>query len=481
MSNYPMQAGTRRFGEQPGTSGTDRWDKNLEKMDPPPFGKPFEIRPVPGLCTIVYHYLNFISSKDGEIKGFPVLCPNWDIAEQAQVDGNCPVCRDFHGQLPVKDEKWEFLRMPIKYRYLFHAFNLTKIRAGDKSSAFGLIETHPLGMQAIDKSAQIKGVPVDDPDNGCALMWLRTEAKGKYKEEVTFQAGETIPIKWSKKKQCWAINIDGKWYAGREQNYLAAISEIPTGEDLERKLVELGLYDQLAQGSKQRGPASPGLGSPNRDEDYEDDLEGGEDLDEDELEDEEDEKPKKREQKNKKGKKKPIDEDEDEDEFEDEDEEEKPKKKKGKKADDEDLEEENWDDEDLEDDQPKKSGKKRKAKDEDDDEDFEEEEEEKPKKKKGSKKGKKKVDEEDDDFDVDDDDFDDEEVSKKKKGKKGKKGSKKTKKSVDEDEDEDEFEDEDEEEKPKKKKGKKGKQRKQVDEEEDDEFDEAELDEEDWD
>ena len=243
--NY--QKGMRGFGDQPGKRN-DRWDRNLEKLEQPQLNKPQLIRPVSGLVTVAVHYLKFPPKPGKKGGGFFTLCPNWDLVE-GDIDGNCPVCANFHRYLEVSKTD-EYLQMPQKLRYLFHAFHVDNIRSGAKDRPlFGLVETHVMGMEEIEKAMLIKkGVKPDDSKNGYCLVWLLSpSAKGtNYGPDVSFTGDEKMPVrKHAEKKGVWQIKLDGEIYEGAEQQLFEAIPAPPTAAQLDKKLASMGLYDAL--------------------------------------------------------------------------------------------------------------------------------------------------------------------------------------------------------------------------------------------
>ncbi len=250
-----LKRGQRSFGKQPGRRNNDRWDQNVVKLEKPPMRKPHEIRPVGGILTAGIHYLKFKSPRDGQFTGFMVLCPNWDLEMQEDQDNDCPVCRDFHRNLQINDKRFDHLKMPQKYRYLFHAFNVTNIKNG-MDPVFGCVETHALGIQQIEDAMLLKSTQPDDPQHGYILHWLRKESQQKqFKEEIKFSAGENMKVK-EMDDGVWKIKVGKKIVTGQEQDLLDVILKPPTAKELEKKLAALGLYAVLDQAVGGRRPAS---------------------------------------------------------------------------------------------------------------------------------------------------------------------------------------------------------------------------------
>ena len=241
------QKGMRGFGDQPGKRN-DRWDRNLEKLEQPPLNKPALIRPVAGLVTVAVHYLKFPPKPGKKGGGFFTLCPNWDL-EEGDINGKCPVCANFHRHLEVKSKRDEYLQMPQKLRYLFHAFHVSNIRSGAKDRpTFGLVETHVMGMESIEKAMIIKGNKPDEMKNGYCLVWLLSPStKGsEYGPEVSFTGDVRMPVRrHAKKDGVWEIKIDGKVYEGVEQQIATAIPAPPTAEQLDKKIASMGLWEAL--------------------------------------------------------------------------------------------------------------------------------------------------------------------------------------------------------------------------------------------
>lgn len=287
------QPGMRRWGEQPGQRGGDRWDANLVKLSAPPKNQPVLVRPVAGIITIGIHWISF-KKQDGTDSAFPTLCPNWNIATQSDEPNGCPVCQDFHRNLRVSKED-EYLKMQQKYRYLFHAFHVSNIKDGvkDKEKLFGLIETHGLGMEQIENAVMMKGhQPPDDPVKGYCLNWaIRDSKKGsKYgKTEVVFAGADSLRVKEKKNKDGegigeWLIKVGKRTVKGIEQSVADAVPAPPTPEELRQKLASLGLYTALerATGASVRG------GSAAPSDDFEEEAPppaGGDEDDWDEAED----------------------------------------------------------------------------------------------------------------------------------------------------------------------------------------------------
>lgn len=239
-----QKRGQRAFGKQPGQRNNDRWDQDVVKLEKPPMRKPHKIRPVGGILTAGIHYLKFKSPRDGQFTGFMVLCPNWDLESQEDQDKGCPVCRDFHRNLQIDDKRFDYLKMPQKYRYLFHAFNVTNIENGI-DPVFGCVETHALGIQQIEDAMLTKGTQPDDPQHGYILHWLRKESQQKqFKEEIKFTAGDNCRVK-EQEDGVWKIKVGKKIVTGTEQDLLSVILKPPTAKELEKKLADLGLYAVL--------------------------------------------------------------------------------------------------------------------------------------------------------------------------------------------------------------------------------------------
>ena len=265
------QKGMRGFGDQPGKRN-DRWDRNLEKLEQPQLNKPTLIRPVAGLVTVAVHYLKFPPKPGKKGGGFFTLCPNWDL-EVGDIDGNCPVCANFHRHLDVKSKRDEYLQMPQKLRYLFHAFHVANIRSGATDRpTFGLVETHVMGMESIEKAMLIKGHKPDELKDGYCLVWLLSPSTkgGEYGPEVSFTGDERMPVRrHAKKNGVWELKLDGKIYEGAEQQIVASIPAPPTAEQLDKKLASMGLWEALdaAVGTGSRRAASVGVSADLDDDD----------------------------------------------------------------------------------------------------------------------------------------------------------------------------------------------------------------------
>ena len=280
-----QKRGRRNFGEQPGRRNNDRWDKDLVKLDKPPKKKPVAIRPVGGILTVGVHFVKFKSTKDGQFTGFMTQCPNWNLAEQEDVDNGCPICKHFHWNLAVPD-KYDFLKMPQKYRYLFHAFHVSNIKTG-REPKFGLIETHALGLKDIEEAMLFKGSAPDDPQSGYCLNWLVTDAQKKqFKESIKFSPGDNIKVH-ELKEGVWGINVDGKKVKGIEQDLLSVITAPPTAQELDKKLSDLGLYallDKMVGKADRSAGAGPSDADDSQWNDDDASSEAGEDWDEKEKE-----------------------------------------------------------------------------------------------------------------------------------------------------------------------------------------------------
>jgi hypothetical protein len=340
--------------------------------------------------------------------------------------------------LRLKDDKYSYLKMGLKYRYLFHAFNITNIKNRTKP-IFGVVQTHRLGMEQIEKAFKIKGYGPDHPKRGYGLHWLVEPAKQKrFNKDISFTPGDNIPVQWDEERGVWKIKVGKKVYTGKEQDLLSAIPKPPTSADLNKKLGDLGLFDILHQAVEGGGPArTSGPATSEDDSDWnEDSTDAGEDWEEPEEseetpEDEEWEEPEEELDASDEDEWEDEEESDDEDEVEDEDEEEEweadedsdDEDEEESDEDDDDESDEDDDDESDEDDDDEWEDDEDEVEDEDEDE---EEEPEPPKKKKSGKKSGKKS-------------------SKKtaKSSSKGKKGGgkKTTKKEEPEDEDDDEWDD----------------------------------------
>lgn len=270
--------GQRAFGQQPGRQNDDFWDKNVIKLEEPAMGKVILVRPVGGILTVGIHYIKFISPKDGQEKGFQIQCPNWNLVEQEDIDNGCPLCRDFHWNLPIEQKKYEFLKMPQKYRYLFHAFHVSNIKQ-KREPVFGCIETHALGLKAIEEAMLVKGNPPDDPEHGYCLNWLCTKPQSKqFKKDIKFSAGDSLPVR-ELKDGVWGIKVDNRKIKGAEQDLLEVIPAPPTAQELEKKLSDLGLYSLLERvvGGSGRKVSSQSDDDPDSDTDWEDGTENSQD------------------------------------------------------------------------------------------------------------------------------------------------------------------------------------------------------------
>jgi len=240
--------GMRRFGEQPSRRDDERWDDNLMFLEPPPKRTPILIRPVGGIFTVGVHYVKFLSPKTGKETGFYTLCPNWNLEQQEDEDRGCPVCADFGRWLKVPEDQ-KYLRMPQKYRYLFHAFHVSNIKDGVKDPAkrFGLVQTHAIGIKKIEESMMIKGnIQPDDPKNGYCLVWLLTDGEkgSQYGPEVSFSGGDKMPAR-EKEPGVWQLKMGKNVVTANMQDLVDVIPQPPTADELRKKLAGLGLYTAL--------------------------------------------------------------------------------------------------------------------------------------------------------------------------------------------------------------------------------------------
>lgn len=266
------QRGMRPLGKQPGRNNNDRWDKNINILEQPPKRKPVLIRPVGGILTVGVHWIVWKSPNDNQFKKFQALCPNWNLAEQVDQDRNCPVCKHFHRWLQIENKADEYLKMPQKFRYLFHAYHVSNIKKNSEPE-FGVVNTHILGIDKIEEAMLLKGVQPDDPDNGFCLNWLiKDGAKGSgFGSEVSFSAADDMKVKWNAKKGCWMIKVGKRVVEGYEQQLLDEIPEPMSAQELENKLSDFGLFtelDRVVGSSSRKAMSGPPADSGSDDDDW---------------------------------------------------------------------------------------------------------------------------------------------------------------------------------------------------------------------
>lgn len=239
------------FDEPPKTRTKDvKWWEQLPMIEEPAPGVEKELRPVGGFYEIYMHWVKF-KNKEGKLKGFFIICPDYVREERRFRQGSkkkCPICLHFRGShLP------DYLNMFGSYKYYFDAFDVTAIEDDDNARTFGVVQVGKYGRKDIVKATKRNKNNVGDPASGSTVFWERDrdEEDPKDREGFTLGRKKKVLLKSIKGKKVYVYKFkdaDGsvRKYKGVATDF-SSIVKGETPEEIRETLERLGLWDELAK------------------------------------------------------------------------------------------------------------------------------------------------------------------------------------------------------------------------------------------